>query len=73
MKNGGAAILDGKHIYVAFCPIDNEIDIPSNDADILIFSPDFPENFVENYPLDAVFNYAMSDNTGKIIAYTKEA
>lgn len=41
-------------------------------ADIQINNPNYSENFVEKYNLQPVLAYAMSENTGKLIAYKAE-
>lgn len=71
-KNTVEAYLDSKRIYTCFCPLDAPFDISNTDADIKIENPRYPSEFVEKYPLTPILTYAISDDTGNLLAFKKQ-
>lgn len=64
---------NGQWIYVAFCPIDSNISLGAPNGNIHLYNPQYPNVFTNNFRLQNILTYGISDPQGQLVHYKHEA
>lgn len=61
---------NGRKNYILFCPIDDPLyQLTTTNSDIVITQPKLPGFFLNVFPLQLIFSYALSDRQGNLVYF----